>query len=172
MNTGSAFAMMEKQSQEEVENERDALFFQLMIMRENIYEISKKWQVLGIEPDQHNNWTVIFLKDDKNQCQVMAKTCDDKYEGNWDFAIQGHYYDNFKLHIDDVKGEPNQGLGSICMKHLKAYAIDQNINRITGKLVKRDWDHLNRLVHFYQKHDFEVNINEKQHEGFIEGSPN
>ena len=172
MYTGSAFAMMEKQSAEEVEQERDALFFQLMTMRENIYEISKKWQVLGIEPDLQDNWTVIFLKDDNNQCQIMAKTCDEKYEGTWDFAIQGHYYENFKLHIDDIKGEPNQGLGSICMKHLKAYAQDQNVHQITGKLVKRDWDHLSRLVHFYHKHDFDVHIDDDKLEGFIEGSPN
>lgn len=171
MNMGSAFAMMEKQSAEQVEQERDALFFQLMTMRETIYEISKKWQVIGIEPDHQDNWIVIFLKDDGYQCQVMAKTCDEKYDGNWDFAIQGHYYQDFKLHIDDIKGEPNQGMGSMCMIHLKAYAMEQNIHSITGKVVKRDWDHLDRLVHFYEKHQFEVNINYVDQEGYIEGVP-
>ncbi|ADH99481.1 hypothetical protein [Salisediminibacterium selenitireducens] len=171
MYSQSAFAIPQEQTVQEIEQERDELFFQLMNMRENIKEISRKWQVLGIEPDKHENWTVIFLKDDGYQCQVMTKSCKEKFDGSWDFAIQGHYYDRFSLHIDDIKGEPDQGMGSVCMTHLKSYVSEMNISQITGDIVKRDWDHLDRLIYFYEKHGFSVSIDENDQKGFIQGTP-
>lgn len=53
------------------------------------------------------------------------------------------------------------------MKHLKEIAREQNIPVITGDLVKRDWNHVDRLIHFYEKHQFDVQINWKEQSGEI-----
>ncbi|MEC1826458.1 hypothetical protein P9E84_21845, partial [Bacillus paralicheniformis] len=43
-------------------------------------------------------------------------------------------------------------------KYLKEKAREHNIPVITGDIAERDWDHVDRLIHFYEKHHFEVTI--------------
>ncbi|MEH7664736.1 hypothetical protein V7193_18105, partial [Bacillus velezensis] len=64
-------------------------------------------------------------------------------------------------------GPPNHGYGSICMKFLKHIAREQNIPKVTGDIAKRDWDHVDRLVHFYEKHHFDVWIDNDTQSGGI-----
>ena len=52
----------------------------------------------------------------------------------------------------------NQGLGSILLNALIDIANKRNINRITGEIARVDIDHIERLVHFYKKHNFEVRM--------------
>lgn len=76
-----------------------------------------------------------------------------------------------KFHITDIKGEENKGYGSVLMNHLKELAYDENKHYITGDIVKRDFDHVERLKHFYAKHYFDVSINHKEENGKIVWSP-
>ena len=52
----------------------------------------------------------------------------------------------------------NQGFGSILLTTLIDIANKRNINRITGEIARVDIDHIERLVHFYKKHNFEVTM--------------
>ena len=50
----------------------------------------------------------------------------------------------------------NKGLGSMLLNALLDIAKKRNIRRITGEISRVDIGHIERLVHFYEKHNFEV----------------
>jgi ribosomal protein S18 acetylase RimI-like enzyme len=50
----------------------------------------------------------------------------------------------------------NKGLGSMLLNALIDIAKKRNINRITGEIARVDIGHIERLIHFYEKHNFEV----------------
>ena len=50
----------------------------------------------------------------------------------------------------------NQGLGSMLLNALLDIAKKRNIRRITGEISRVDIGHIERLVHFYEKRNFEV----------------
>lgn len=49
----------------------------------------------------------------------------------------------------------------------KDLSIEQNIPEITGDIDDRDWDHVDLLIHFYEKHDFQVEIDYEDKSGEI-----
>lgn len=151
----------------EVEEELEELQFQMYRMQENIKEISKKHQIIGIDQSTDDKWVIVSAEDDGNVCKIMVNECESAYKGKWDFSIHAKYIDEDTLHIGDIKGPANQGYGSICMKHLKEIAREQNVPVIKGDLAERDWGHLDRLVHFYEKHNFEIEIDHKTKSGEI-----
>lgn len=165
--------LQEKTSEdpEEIREELDDLEFQVYRMQDNLREIAKRWQVIGIEQTKENNWVIIYTSDDDNVCKIMLNDCQAAYRGNWDFSIEAKYKKDNTIHIGDIKGPENKGYGSICMDYLKETAKEQNIHYITGDLVKRDWDHLDRLIHFYRKHDFDVNVDKDTQSGEIVCNP-
>ncbi|MCP8616143.1 hypothetical protein [Salirhabdus salicampi] len=154
-------------------NERDAkevlddLEFQMFRMRENIINIAKKWDVVGIEQTKKDEWTVISTYDDGNNCKIMLNDCQTSFKGNWDFLLEAEYKDENTIHIADIKGPADKGYGSVVMNYLKNIARQQNIQYITGDIVKRDWDHIGRLEHFYKKHYFDVIIDFEEKYGTI-----
>ncbi|WP_243292793.1 GNAT family N-acetyltransferase [Bacillus sp. FJAT-47783] len=56
----------------------------------------------------------------------------------------------------------NHGYGSILLSNLIQIAKARNINNISGWISNVDSDHLDRLVHFYKKHDFKVSLEGKR----------
>ena len=60
--------------------------------------------------------------------------------------------------IDIDKSFANNGYGSILLSNLVQIANARNVKDITGWISNVDRDHLDRLVHFYKKHGFEVNL--------------
>lgn len=146
----------------------EELEFQLFRMQDNLKDIAKRWQVVGIDQTKEDNWVVVYAQNDGDSCKVMLNDCESAYRGTWDFSIHATYKDDKAIHIGDIKGPANKGYGSICMNYLKEFAKDQNIPYITGDIAKRDWDHVDRLVHFYEKHDFKVRINYDMQAGKIE----
>ncbi|RDI43158.1 hypothetical protein [Falsibacillus pallidus] len=161
------FAPTEERSKEELIKEKDQLEIQLFRMQQSMQEIAKKWDVLGIDQTKEDNWVVVYALNDGNQCKVMVNDCETTFQGVWDFSIHATYADNDSIHIGDIKGPADRGYGSICMKHLKEIAKDQNIPSITGDIAKRDWDHVDRLIHFYEKHQFDVSIDKNTKSGEI-----
>nr|WP_088105330.1 hypothetical protein [Halalkalibacter urbisdiaboli] len=153
-----------KQSLEDLE-------FQVFRMQENLKEIAKRWQVIGIEQTKEEKWVIVYLLDDGSSCKIMLNDCESAYRGMWDFSIQAKYEDPHTIHIGDIKGEENKGYGSICMNYLKNHAKSQNVQYIKGDLAERDWDHLDRLIHFYSKHDFHVHVDYDQKFGEIKWNP-
>lgn len=141
---------------------------QLIRMQQQVKEIAKETnkEVIGIEQLNEEEWVIVSKTSDQQTLQLMINHCGSPYRGKWDFAIQAEYTSDHALFIDDIKGEPCQGFGSICMAYLKETAWAENCI-IKGDLVKRDWDHLDRLTHFYKKHSFSVEINEEQQVGRV-----
>ncbi|MDY0395278.1 hypothetical protein RWE15_13665 [Virgibacillus halophilus] len=81
--------------------------------------------------------------------------------------MQAEYKGSNTLHIAAIKGEEDKGYGSILMHHLKEKARQENIQYITGDLVKRDYDHVDRLMYFYEKHSFDVTVDHDEKCGEI-----
>ena len=110
---------------------------------------------------------IVSAIENADTCKIMLTDCEKAFRGQSDFSLIAEYPEEGKIHIADIKGPPDNGYGSICMKHLKEIAREQNIPVITGDLVKRDWNHVDRLIHFYEKHQFDVQINWKEQSGEI-----
>ncbi|MBP1942667.1 GNAT superfamily N-acetyltransferase [Bacillus luteolus] len=158
---------VETKDKVEIQEELENLEFQVYRMQENMKEIAKKWKILGIEQTHDNSWVIIYIMDDGNTCKIMLDDCDTPYRGMWDFSIQAYYSEDNNIHIGDIKGDANKGFGSICMDYLKNLAKNQNIQYITGDIAERDWDHLDRLIHFYEKHNFKVEVDYNDRSGEI-----
>ena len=164
-------AYEEKKDPEELKQNLEELEFQVFRMQENMKEIAKKSQIVGIEQTREEKWVIVSIVDDGHACKIMLNDCDSAYHGHWDFSIQAKYENESTIHIGDIKGEENKGYGSICMDYLKEYAQEQNVQYIKGDLAKRDWDHLDRLIHFYEKHDFDVEVDHENQSGSIVCQP-
>ncbi|ADU30241.1 hypothetical protein [Evansella cellulosilytica] len=160
----------DEKKKSDIIEELEDLEFQMYRMRENIKEIAKRSQILGIEQTKEEKWVIVYIIDDGHVCKVMLHDCETPYLGKWDFSIHAQYKNN-EIHIDDIRGAHNRGFGSVCMKFLKDHALNNNIQYITGEICERDWDHIDRLKHFYKKHHFAIEIQEKEKYGEIYWSP-
>ncbi len=150
-----------------LEQELQQLQFQMYRMQENMKDISKKAKIIGIDQAKEDEWMIVSAIESADTCKIMLSDCEKAFRGQSDFSLIAEYPEEGKIHIADIKGPPDNGYGSICMKHLKEIAREQNIPVITGDLVKRDWNHVDRLIHFYEKHQFDVQINWKEQSGEI-----
>ncbi|WP_188456047.1 hypothetical protein [Virgibacillus oceani] len=161
-------AFLEKEKERhELKEELDTLEMQLFRMQNNLKEIAKKWEVVSIDQARDDQWVIIYADKNEESCQLMLHDCQSPYRGKWDSAIQAEYRNEQTIHIAAIKGEENKGYGSILMKHLKEHARDENVPYITGDIVKRDFNHVDRLEHFYNKHFFDVNIDHEEQCGEI-----
>ncbi|WP_042220490.1 N-acetyltransferase [Oceanobacillus manasiensis] len=162
----SAFLDKEK-GRDELKEELDSLEIQLHRMQNNMKEIAKKSEIISIDQANEEQWVIIYADKGKKNCQVMLHECTKPYRGDWDSAIQAEFRSDSTLHIADIKGVQNKGFGSVLMKHLKEIAREENMQFITGDIVERDFDHVNRLKHFYRKHHFNIKIDHEHLSGEI-----
>ncbi|WP_096435008.1 GNAT family N-acetyltransferase [Alteribacter populi] len=158
-------------TKDELIQEKSDLEFQMFRMQENIKKIAKRWHVLGIDQTKEDQWVILYATDDGETCKIMLHDCKTPFHGKWEFSIHAQYTDQNTIHIDDIRGEKNRGFGSVCIRHLKDYAQEQNIQYLVGDIAKRDWDHVDRLVHFYEKHHFQVTLHPVQKSGKIIWNP-
>lgn len=156
-----------EKTQEERQDELENMEFQVFRMRENMKEISKKYEIVGIDQTKQDHWVIVFKDVDDEQAQLMVNDCEGPFKGHWDSCMQLEFKDERTVHINDIKGPEDQGYGSILMNHLKDLVKEFNYQYITGDLVERDWDHLNRLTHFYEKHNFDVEVDYDHQKGEI-----
>ena len=79
-----------------------------------------------------------------------------------DPVLKAFFDGNFtNISLADIEIEEHltsYGYGSILLNTLIKIAKARNINSITGWISKVDSDHLERLVHFYKKHNFTVDL--------------
>ncbi|WP_026689632.1 hypothetical protein [Alteribacter aurantiacus] len=160
-----------EKSKDELLKEKSELEFQLFRMQENVKEIAKRFSVLGIDQTKDENWVIVYASENNDTCKIMLHDCTSPFLGNWDFSIHAQYTDHHTIQIDDIRGEENKGYGSVCMDYLKQHATNQNVHAIKGNIVKRDWDHIDRLVHFYEKHYFKVKLSKHEKHGKIYWTP-
>ncbi|PRO66913.1 hypothetical protein C6I21_03040 [Alkalicoccus urumqiensis] len=163
----SAFAMEQtEKSAEEWKESFDQLEMQMLRMKDNMEKISRDYDILGIEETKYGEWTILY-KTEQNGCiQIMAHPCTKAFKGSWDCALQASAEDN-AFHLDDIKGTPDSGLGSLCLKQFQEIAADRNTPVIKGRLSERDADHTDRLHYFYKKHSFYVRWNDDGKTGSI-----
>lgn len=154
-------------TKDELKENLNDLEFQVFRMQDNLKEIAKRWEVIGIEQTSEDKWVIVYTAKDENTCRVMLNDCEAAFKGNWDFCLQAEYTNDDKIHVGDIKGPANKGYGSICINYLKEIAKDQNIPYITGDIAPRDWDHVDRLKHFYRKHEFKVSLDHESKSGEI-----
>ncbi|AIC94226.1 hypothetical protein [Shouchella lehensis] len=142
---------------------------QLIRMQQQVKEIAKedKKEVIGIEQIDEEEWVIVSKSYYNDAFQVMINDCSQPYDGKWDFVLEAEYKMANTLFIDDIKGEPCRGYGSICMHYLKEIAWKENCD-IQGHIVQRDWDHVDRLTHFYKKHSFSITLNKEEKNGKIQ----
>ncbi|WP_070119578.1 GNAT family N-acetyltransferase [Bacillus marinisedimentorum] len=158
----------ESKDPQELKRELDELEIQMFRIQQNMKDIAKKRQVLGIDQAKDDNWVIVSAVDDGNICKVMLNECSRSFRGSWDFSIHAEYRDKNTIHIGDIRGPEGKGYGTVLMDHLKEIARDQNIQYITGDIAARDWDHVDRLEHFYTKHNFEIDLDFENKSGKIE----
>lgn len=71
------------------------------------------------------------------------------------------------INIGDIQHKPvNQGIGSELIKYLEETAKAENITYLTGWVSPVDFDHKERLLHFYQKNGFEIKVKEDEMGGY------
>ena len=77
-----------------------------------------------------------------------------------DPMLKAFFKNNFTtISLEDIEMADsfiNQGLGSMLLNALLDIAKKRNIRCITGEISRVDIGHIERLVHFYEKHNFEV----------------
>ncbi|MFC4735791.1 hypothetical protein ACFO4L_04250 [Bacillus daqingensis] len=144
----------------------DELQTQFLRLQQNLETIAKRFDIRGVEQTKHSVMTIVYEYDDGKTFRIMADDCRFPHRGHWDFSLHGTYEQD-ALYIDDIRGEADSGFGSIIMKHLKKKAEEKNIPEIRGQLKERDYDHQDRLVHFYTKHSFSVMLDSSGREGQI-----
>lgn len=74
------------------------------------------------------------------------------------------------MRIADIKIEGNRvnrGYGSIMMEGLMKLVHEMQIRFITGWISAVDWDHIDRLEHFYRKHGFDCQLDHENKYGTI-----
>lgn len=66
--------------------------------------------------------------------------------------------------IDIICENINMGYGSMMLEALIRYARRRRFKYIDGALIKEDYDHKERLYHFFQKFGFEIIQNQDEFE--------
>lgn len=146
----------------------DNLEERFFVLQEFIeYFRSKSCEVIGLEKI-NDEWIVLYKLDTGTSLYIMLNKLE-KFRPDWNFGILSSVYSDFHyksekqfkyVHIGDIQGyEKNNGYGSLLMKYLQKEVVKQNFTHIQGEIVSRDWDHIDRLEHFYKKHGFTVKIN-------------
>ncbi|MCF6137408.1 hypothetical protein [Pseudalkalibacillus berkeleyi] len=152
---------------DESNRDLEEMEMQVFRMQDDIKRIAKKWDVVGIDHSKEDNLVIVYKHEEEERCNIMINDCESAFRGVWDFAVQALFPDRDRIHIGDIKGPENKGYGSICIDYLKELAQDKNIPYITGDISERDWDHLERLIHFYEKHNFTVDVDYEEKWGHI-----
>lgn len=150
------------------QKENSSLKLEVDILSGIIKKINKLtkngYEVLGIEKNRSGEWIIIF--------------------SNWEYIYVGHWHghyndhvlalaysftpDNKRIVIDDIQTTRfNKGYGSFAMKYLLELAHKQKVEAISGWISPFDWDHIDRLKRFYEKHGFIVKLNHEARKGSI-----
>lgn len=130
-------------------------------------------QILGAERNRngeyqvvcrqmHDNmlWILLYSPtyiEVNNHPKIMARIEIDKEDSD-----SSYMYIQDILMVDD-----NVGNGSICMRHFLEETRKLGIPNIRGMLSYVDAGHFDRSIHFYEKHGFEVILNDDRQSGRI-----
>lgn len=81
-----------------------------------------------------------------------------------------YFKEDALINIGDIRifgQNTNHGYGSILVKKLFGISERQNVKKITGWISGVDWNHVDRLKYFYEKHGFTVTLDSEKKSGDI-----
>jgi hypothetical protein len=126
--------------------------------------IKNEYEVLGIEKTGHGEWIIIF----SNADYIYVGQSHGFYNDHVLSLAYSITPDNKRIIIDDIQTTRfNKGYGSFAMKYLFELAHKLKVEAISGWISHVDWDHIDRLKRFYEKHGFNVKLNHETREGRI-----
>lgn len=134
--------------------------------------INDGMDVLGIDKTKLGEWLVIWRHPDDVDLYVtrVGKKYRGWFEGKVTSLLATFHEETKRIHIEDIQsngGNHNRGYASSAMKHLFFLANRLGVTTITGKISFVDWDHVDRLKYFYEKHGFLVRLNPEAQSGSI-----
>ena len=127
---------------------------------------NKGFEVLSITQTEKTNLIMYrhFLDDISEEEEIRIfigiSVITSKGRSGRDPMLKAFFKNNFTtISLEDIEMADsfiNQGLGSMLLNALLDIAKKRNIRCITGEISRVDIGHIERLVHFYEKHNFEV----------------
>ena len=127
---------------------------------------NKGFEVLSVTQTEKANLIMyrLFLDDIPEEEEIRIfigiSVITSKGRSGRDPMLKAFFENNFTtISLEDIEMADsfiNQGLGSMLLNALLDIAKKRNIRRITGEISRVDIGHIERLVHFYEKHNFEV----------------
>ena len=126
------------------------------------------FSILLVTQTKFDEWVVLFSRPDS--CDVYVKRAY-SFSYNNDLTLYSVYYkEENRIFIEDIQSteeNSNREYGSFAMKELLKMAGKLKVRKINGKISPKDWDHVDRLKHFYSKFGFTVELNEASQSGRI-----
>lgn len=117
--------------------------------------------IIGVEEKESVHYVVFidgFDKSSQDQSRVIyLHTLPFRSTGDWIAYVSLEYHACCRARIGAVETRGyNQGYGSILMKHTLSYLQYAGFRTVTGTICPADFDHKDRLHHFYEKFGFEI----------------
>ncbi|CAM3728159.1 GNAT family N-acetyltransferase [Alkalicoccus chagannorensis] len=156
----------EAKPKDQLIEEMASMEMQLIRLQQNIPKIAADYRVIAVDQTKHHEHVIVYVHDDGVVCRLMIDSCLHPYHGHWDYSIHATWKES-SLHIDDIRGDAGYGYGSVLLDHAKKYVQEKHVHALTGSIVPRDWDHIERLIHFYEKHGFHLTLDEQAKAGNI-----
>lgn len=111
---------------------------------------------LQIEKTDKGVLTLVKIKHNPIEILIYNVDVDNVYEKHTLLVYTSSFGES--LRIKDIQGGNSFGHGSLAMKHLFKLAKEKGFKSITGDLSYTDFEHKDRLFHFYEKHGFEIKL--------------
>lgn len=125
-------------------------------------------KLLGIKINSKENALVVAYleRDFKDEYNIIVRYAFSSYPV---YRLEFKYdKENLKFGIIDNKAYREElGYGTIGVEQLIRIAKKHNIRAIQGEITHTDWDHVDKLEHFYKKFGFEVCLDNERKHGFI-----
>lgn len=153
----------------EAEN-KNKEYASILLLIDSIMKDDKK-EFLGLAPNKNKRLTITYIEQDcpSNEFNIIVE----EFIGTINkvvYKLQIAFYEESKS-IDIIDNHAliydNKGNGSIGLKALTQLAIKKNYKTISGEISFPDWDHVDKLKHFYEKQNFKVTLNYEEKEGYI-----
>ena len=133
---------------------------QIKLLKNNGFEILSTIQKENANLILYRKFYDETPKDEVEYIFIGISVITSKGRSGRDPMLKAFFKNNFTtISLEDIEMADsfiNQGLGSMLLNALLDIAKKRNIRRITGEISRVDIGHIERLVHFYEKHNFEV----------------
>lgn len=128
---------------------------------ENLNVYTREESVIIIYP----SFLKIVLRTEKPDIMLRLRVINKKGVLHPTLLLNAAFNEDFtRVFIRDIdikKDVVNKGYASILLSNLIQVVKDKNAQSITGWISKVDEEHIERLEHFYKKHNFKVTLDKE-----------